>query len=213
MESYVSGRFGQSNHCAKTEEMSLRRIQTTLKQRALVDRSNASRIFARSRTSAVFFLIRGADRPTVPGTRRSFKMRRLMRQSIKMTATSLLPVALVYVVVLIWGGVDFFYFFLLPSLWISVMAAYLTCLACRFSKWRGGRSKLYFGLLGTVAAGGLGACAPCIADRFLPGGWGPIDPLPFLLWFCVSGSVFGLLPSVLIARQYRRKFRDTAHAA
>jgi hypothetical protein len=125
---------------------------------------------------------------------------------------SLLPVGVTYLVLMICGVVDLFDFFVLPSLWISAMAAYVTSLACRFADWRGWRSNWYFGLLGTVVAAGLAGCFIGLGDFLQYGGWGKSNPVPFYICICVSGSVFAVLPSVLVARQHRKRFRDTAHA-
>jgi hypothetical protein len=136
-----------------------------------------------------------------------------MRQLIKIAATSLLPVGFVYGALLIcrWNF-DLFYYIVLPSLPISLGAAYVTSLACRFADRRGWRLNWHFGLFGTVVAGVLAGFFIGLANSLQSGGWGKLDPSFFFLWICASGSVFGLLPAVLVARHYRKRLRDPAHA-
>jgi hypothetical protein len=136
-----------------------------------------------------------------------------MRELIKIALASLLPVGIAFVLLLRYGALDLFYFCVLPSLFISGAAAYISGLACRLACQRHWRLNWYLGLLGLSIAAGLGGGFMWLASSLQSGGWGKLSPDSFFLWICASGIIFGFLPAELVVWHYRRKIGEADHAA
>lgn len=123
----------------------------------------------------------------------------------KIATLSLMPVGLAFAVLMAIDNLGMFCFFVLPSLLISVAAAYFTHLLCRIWRPRDWRQRWTLGLSGPFAAGIAAFLIIWLVDSWLPGSDGKGNLPAYYLCFCSSGFVFALLPSQLIVRRFREK--------
>ena len=104
---------------------------------------------------------------------------------------------------------------MIPSLMVAAAATYLTSLICRKALQEYRILGWRLGLVGAVAAGMGAGLLMLLALRVHPGGFGIYSPgvRPVLFWICITGSIFGILPSELVVRHYQKKLAQANHVA
>ena len=134
-----------------------------------------------------------------------------MRQCLKVLVTSLLVMGMLLVLFLMSDALGLLLFIILPILLVSGLATYLTSVACRLAWQRRWLLGWHVGLIGALVAGGIAGCVVWSGLSLQLGDWGKLDLRPLFFWMCVSGSAFGVLPSALVVRHYRKKIKNDGH--